>query len=103
MGRLAPSMTSATSSNTATSSSLFTSANTTGSVDEEDDFFGGFDNKPAKPIIRPMTAGTGKLVVPAKKTLGGGKLSTTPKPVIKKITTNSNAKDDDGSDNWDDF
>jgi hypothetical protein len=95
---------------TTTSSSLFgTTSGMTGkgNMDDEDDFFGGFDNKPAKPIIRPMTAGTGKLVVPVKKTTlgGGGKLSTaTPKPVVKKLnTTSNNAKDNDGSDNWDDF
>lgn len=103
IGRLAPSV--APPANTSSSLFTATSTNTKSNMDEEDDFFGGFDNKPAKPIIRPMTAGTGKLVVPVKKTLGG-KLSTTPKPVIKKLTTSnnsSNAKDDEGSDNWDDF
>ena len=73
---------------------------------DDDDFFGGFESKPAKPIIRPMSGGTGKLVVPTKKPIGG-KLSTTPKPVITKLTTSTNnngtSKNDDGSDNWDDF
>jgi SCY1-like protein 1 len=90
------------------SSTLFTASN-----DDDDDFFGGFDDKPAKSIVRPKTttasgsSGMGKLVVPVKKTLGGGKLSTTPKPVIKKLTTSnatsSTATKDDTSDNWDDF
>ena len=102
MGRLAPAAVASTNPSTTSAASLFK-----GNMDEDDDFFGGFDNKPAKPMIRPMTGGTGKLVVPVKKPLAG-KLSTTPKPVIKKLTTNNgnnntSANNDDGSDNWDDF
>ena len=103
MGRLAPATVASTNPSTTSAASLFK-----GNMDEDDDFFGGFDNKPAKPMIRPMTGGTGKLVVPVKKPLAG-KLSTSPKPVIKKLTTNNgnnnntSADDDDGSDNWDDF
>jgi SCY1-like protein 1 len=87
------------------SSSLFTAPGTKSNINDDDDFFGEFDNKPAKPVIRPMTGGSntvGKLVVPVKKSLGGGKISTntTVKPIIKKLSSNDK---DDIPDNWDDF
>lgn len=66
---------------------------------DDDNFFGEFEAKAAKPVIsRPKPAGggaaKGKLVVPGKKTT----IATAPKPVVKKLEVKDNV--DDG---WDDF
>jgi SCY1-like protein 1 len=59
----------------------------------EDDFFGGFDHKPAKPIVSRPAATRGKLVIPKK---AGTVVAQ--KPVIKKL-----AVDDESENGWDDF
>jgi SCY1-like protein 1 len=59
---------------------------------DEDDFFGTFDAKPAKPVVlRKATAG--KLVVPSSKS---AKLAV--KPAVKKLSVSQ-----DVADGWDDF
>ena len=69
----------------AASSSLFAPA------PADDDFFGSFDAKPAKPAaMRKMGGGTGKLALPSKKAAA--------KPAVKKLSVN-----EDVSDGWDDF
>ena len=56
----------------------------------DDDFFGGFDSKPAKPAGMTMKPSSGsRLVVPKK---------TTAKPAITKL-----AAEEDVNDGWDDF
>jgi SCY1-like protein 1 len=100
---------------TGSSASLFA---VPASTSDDDDFFGGFDAKPAKPtlpaVARP-SMGMGKLVVPIKKVRGGGGggLSTTkaasggklitPKPAVQKLSTTTNNNNKDVSDGWDDF
>lgn len=62
----------------------------------EDDFFGSFDAKPAKPVtMRAVGGGGGKLVVPVKKATA--KLAVA-KPAIKKLSGNDSTSED-----WDDF
>lgn len=58
----------------------------------DDDFFGSFDAKPAKPMaMRTMSSGGSKLIMPAKK------VGT--KPAVQKLSTDT----DNASDGWDDF
>jgi SCY1-like protein 1 len=56
---------------------------------EEEDFFGSFDAKPAKPVAM-RKPGAGKLVMPSKKPA---------KPAVKKLSANN----EKASDGWDDF
>jgi SCY1-like protein 1 len=62
---------------------------------DEDDFFGTFDAKPAKPVVMRKMGGatTGKLVVPSSKS---GKVAV--KPAVKKLSAS-----EDVADGWDDF
>jgi SCY1-like protein 1 len=59
-----------------------------GSANLDEDFFGSFDDKPAKSIVRPGSSG--KLTMPAKKTKAA--------IAVKKL-----AVEDDAEDGWDDF
>jgi SCY1-like protein 1 len=71
---------------TATASSLFAAPAS------EDDFFGSFDAKPAKPVAMRTMGSTGsKLVVPSKR--------VTTKPAVQKLSS----KNDSAGDGWDDF
>lgn len=60
---------------------------------DDDDFFGGMDAKPAKPVAMRAMGGGAKLVVPAKKP------GAAAKPAVQKLPTNN----DSTSDGWDDF
>jgi hypothetical protein len=71
---------------TAAASSLFAAPAS------EDDFFGSFDAKPAKPVAMRTMGSTGsKLVMPSKK--------ATTKPAVQKLSS----KNDSAGDGWDDF
>jgi SCY1-like protein 1 len=63
------------------------------SADDDDNFFGGFDAKPAKPIVGKKPP-SGKLILPAKKG------ST---PPAAKLAATKLTKDNDTEDGWDDF
>jgi SCY1-like protein 1 len=62
----------------------------------EDDFFGGFDAKPAKPVAMRTMGGGGKLVVPPKK--AAAKTAAAAKAAVKKLSAEESV-----SDGWDDF